>query len=184
MVLKPDISLLMLWDKQTPDLTNKVILEYFKIPYVEHSYKYMMSGYPTWDGEKLYFKNSVNSKDFGWIIHEISHMIIAPKESFRKHNYGLGTDPGGGSKSDETGPYLVSIIDDETIACFLDIFILEKLGLESEIIKHLDEYNVYLNSGELKMIETAMLLHGFPSEIIMDTYKKYVPFPLDIDIKS
>ena len=179
MSLKPDLNLLMFWDKQKPDITNKVILDFFKIPYIEHSYDHKMSAVPTWDGEKLFFPNSANEKDFGWVIHEIAHMIITPKESFRKHNYGLGADPGGGADCDDTGPYLVSVLDDETIACFLDIFIFEKLGLESGIPKHLDEYNIYLNSGELKMIEEALLSNGFPIKIIMDCYKKYVPFPLD-----
>jgi hypothetical protein len=109
---------------------------------------------PTWDGVVLTLpwteKGDAHPEHVAWVFHEISHHILAPQESVKLPNYGLGTDPGGGGHSDEVAGASRGrdSDEDESAVCILDLIRMVEEGLNPSFIRsHSGTYNIH-NLGE------------------------------------
>lgn len=122
------------------------------LPSGEHS--------PTWNGQCLTIEwNQEDDSSFSsveWVIHEISHYLFAPETSRILPNYGLGSDPGGGSyvskiKGASRGK---NSAEDEGAVCILDlILMLEEKISEQFIRRHAENYCIQnLNENDFKLL--------------------------------
>jgi hypothetical protein len=80
-----------------------------------------------------------------WTFHEIAHNLFATAEGRRLPNYGLGTDPGGGSVS----VWVRGVQrgrdpdEDESAVCILDLILMRRAGLPDNLLRrHAKEYHI------------------------------------------
>jgi hypothetical protein len=105
---------------------------------------------PTWDGKVLTLdwleRGDALPSSVEWVFHEISHHLLAPRESLRLPNYGLGSDPAGGGETRVVwGASRGRDPDeDESAVCILDLVRMLEEGLSESLIRyHANNYNIH-----------------------------------------
>lgn len=134
---------------------------------------------PTWDGSvvNVPFKETLtDGEGVGWLYHEIAHYLFAPKNSRKLPNFGLGTDPGGGGKSevDHLAYRGVNADDDEGAVCILNLFLMIEDGVDKNLIDvHAENYSIFeFSNYDLHLLQKA----GFDPERIRASVEPYLDF--------
>jgi hypothetical protein len=150
------------------------ILSIYGVPYKDRSRDHGYALVPTWDGERLNISGPVED-DPQFVIHEISHFLIAPDHAKKLPNYGLGPDPGGGmvvapieGSCRGKDPY-----HDEFTACVLDLWLMHKHGWDRMIRFHKDTYSVTAYTPEdLGICRAILSSAGLNAEEIITFYEE------------
>jgi hypothetical protein len=150
------------------------ILAEHGIPYIERCREWSWRHVPTWDGEKLNLPDTVDEpENVEFTIHEVAHFLVAPPESRKYPNYGLGPDPAGGERVEEVPNSWrgESALDDEIAVSLVDIWLLQRYGYESVVLSHKKNYGLNRYSGrDIRTCRKVLELTGLPADEIIDLY--------------
>ena len=152
-----------------PSMVN--VLKEYGVPYMVDP-RYHLAANPTWDGKVLRVPNEPD-KIVAWVMHEVSHHLVATPEGRKDPNYGLGSDPGGGATVSATGNCRGAYPEeDEQAVCLLDLWLLKKHGFEGEIEHHARDYGISgYTPKDLAVCLEILNEAGLPGHEIVKHYK-------------